>query len=318
MCDFSKKRRNVSPKSIAQAHRIAIASVYRYLTEYEEFTKTNHVPKGGSVGKLNTIRTQELLEDLQIFNYFHAKQICKYVKERYNIIYSVSGITSWLKDHAFTYKEPLKVPGKLDLQRQQDFIESYMRLKAKLGKGEKIYFLDAVHPEFRSQAVSGRIKKGEIQTLPTTSKQFRIHFLGALSLAKTEVFAQEYDTINADNVINFLKDLEKSSGAESIQIICDNGRSNKNKKINEFLITSKMKIHYLPPYSPNLNPIERFRKVMREKKTYNKCYEKCIDFSDAIRAFFFEEIPKMQEQLGQRINDNFQKIIINHIHCPSR
>ncbi len=97
----------------------------------------------------------------------------------------------------------MKVPGKLDPQRQQDFIESYMSLKAALGKGEKIYFLDAVHPEFRSQAVSGRIKKEEIQTLPTTNKQFRMHFLGALSPAKIEVFAQEYDTINADNVINF-------------------------------------------------------------------------------------------------------------------
>lgn len=40
-------------------------------------------------------------------------------------------------------------------------------------------------------------------------------------------------------------------------IICDNGRSNKNKGINAYLQTSKIEIHYLPPYSPNLNPIER-------------------------------------------------------------
>ncbi len=237
MCDFSKKRRNVS-----QVNRSSSSNSYsKRLSIFDgirSVDKTNHAPKGGSAGKLNKIRTQELLEHLQIFAYFHAKQICKYVKEQYNIIYSVSGITSWLKDHAFTYKEPLKVPGKFDPQRRQDFIESYMSLKAALGEGGKMYFLDAVHPEFRSQAISGRIKKGEIQTLPTTNKQFRMHFVEALPLAKPEVFAQEYDTINADNVINVLKDLEKSSGAESIQIICDNGRSNKNKKINEFLITS--------------------------------------------------------------------------------
>ena len=205
--------------------------MYRYLTEYEELTKTNHEPKGGSESKLNKMQTQELLEHLQIFTYFHAKQICKYVKERYNIAYSVSGITSWLKGHGFTYKEPLKVPGKLDPQRQQDFIDSYMSLKTRIGKSEKIYFLDAVHPEFQSQAVSGWIKKGEIKTLPTTNKQFRMHFVGALSLDDMEVFAREYDTIDAESVISFLKDLEKSSSAESIHIICDNGRSNKNKKI---------------------------------------------------------------------------------------
>lgn len=71
--------------------------------------------------------------------------------------------------------------------------------------------LDAVHPEFQSQAVSGWIKKGEVKTLPTTNKQFRIHFVGALSLVNMKVFAREYDTIDADSVINFLKDLEKSS-----------------------------------------------------------------------------------------------------------
>lgn len=318
LCVILARSEGMSPDSIAQAHRIAIASVYRYLTEYDELTKTNHDPKGGSESKLNKIQTHELLEHLQIFTYFHAKQICRYVKERYNSTYSVSGITSWLKDHGFTYKEPLKVPGKLDPQRQQDFIESYMSLKTGLGRGEKIYFLDAVHPEFQSQAVSGWIKKGEVKTLPTTNKQFRMHFVGALSLDNMEVFAREYDTIDADSVINFLKDLEKSSCAKSIHIICDNGRSNKNKKINEFLIASKIKIHYLPPYSPNLNPIERLWKVMREKKTYNKCYEKFIDFSEAIRTFFFEEIPEIKEQLGKRINDNFQKITINHINCPSR
>ncbi|WP_408633529.1 transposase [Parachlamydia acanthamoebae] len=48
--------------------------------------------------------------------------------------------------------------------------------------------------------------------------------------------------------------------------MCDNGRSNKNKKVEEYLKTSKIKIHYLPPYSPNLNPIERLWKVLRQKK----------------------------------------------------
>lgn len=40
----------------------------------------------------------------------------------------------------------------------------------------------------------------------------------------------------------------------------------KIKKLEEYLKTSKIQVHYLPPYSPNLNPIERLWKVMREKK----------------------------------------------------
>jgi transposase len=128
-----------------------------------------------------------------------------------------------------------------------------------------------------------------------------------------KVFTQEYETVDGDSTISFFKDLENSSSAKTIHIICDNGRSNKNKKVEEYLKTSKIKIHYLPPYSPNLNSIERLWKVMREKKTYNKCYEKFEDFKKEIRKFFYEEVPKMKDVLAARINDNFQRIELNTI-----
>ena len=128
-----------------------------------------------------------------------------------------------------------------------------------------------------------------------------------------EVFAREYETVDAESVIAFFKDMEANSKATTIHVVCDNGRSNKNKKLQEYLETSKIKIHYLPPYSPNLNPIERLWKVLRERKTYNKCYEKFADFKTEIRNFFFEEIPKIKNELTKRINDNFQRIQINNI-----
>lgn len=156
-------------------------------------------------------------------------------------------------------------------------------------------------------------KEGEIKTLPTTSAQYRMHFVGAIALKNMEVFVQEYETIDAESVITFFKTLEASSKATTIHVVCDNGRSNKNKKLQEYLKTSKIKIHYLPPYSPNLNPIERLWKVLRERKTYNKCYEKFVDFKAAVRCFFFEDIPKIKAELTKRINDNFQRIKLNNI-----
>jgi hypothetical protein len=68
-------------------------------------------------------------------------------------------------------------------------IREYEELKAKLPKDHEIYFLDAVHPEFQSQSVCGWIKKGEIKTLPTTNKQYRLHFIGAIALSNMEVVA---------------------------------------------------------------------------------------------------------------------------------
>lgn len=314
LCVILSSSEGISPELIAQTHRISVSSVYQYLADYEKENKMQHEPRGGTKSKLNIEQTRELCSHLQKVTYLYTKDICRYVKSRFGIEYSKSGMNAWLKEHDFVYKEPLKIPGKLDPEKQIEFIEKYEELKANLSKDEELYFLDAVHPEFQSQAVCGWIKKGETKTLPTTNKQFRLHFVGAIALKNMQVIAREYKAVNAENMIEFLKDLEAVSQASIIHIICDNGRANKNKALEEYLKTSKIKMHYLPPYSPNLNPIERLWKIMREKKTYNKCYDHFADFGAAIRDFFFEDIPKMAQTLKKRINDNFQCIELNSIH----
>lgn len=313
LCVILARSEGVSPEIIAQTHRISVSSVYQYLSEFEKENKTQHEARGGTESKLSREQSQELLLHLQQVTYLSTKDICKHVRDMYEVEYTRSGMNNWLLAHGFAYKQPLKVPGKLDPEKQEYFIEKYEELKARLKADEEIYFLDAVHPDFQSQAACGWILKIETKTLPTTNKQFRLHFVGAINLEQMKVIAHEYETINAENMIDYFKSLESSSSASKIHVICDNGRANKNKLIQEYLKTSKIQIHYLPPYSPNLNPIERLWKVMRERKTYNKCYESFATYSAAIRSFFFEEIPNLGTILKKRINDNFQRIKLNTI-----
>lgn len=317
LCIILARSEGMSIELIAQAHRISRDSVYRYLAEYEKEEKTQHDERGGSQSKLSEAEARELVDHLRGTTYLYAKHICNYVRARYGVNYTVSGMTFWLKTQGFVYKEPIKVPGKLDPERQEAFVKTYEALKASLKGDEELFFMDAVHPEFQSKAVCGWIKSGEIKTLPTTSAQYRMHFIGALVLEGMKVFAQEFAKVDADSVITFFKALEVSSEARVIHIICDNGRSNKNKKVDEYLKTSKIKVHYLPPYSPNLNPIERLWKALRERKTYNKCYEKFADFKKEIRGFIFEEIPKIKNELMSRITDNFQRIKLNTVRLAT-
>ena len=317
LCVILAKSEGMSNESIAQAHRISLQSVYRYLLDYELKAKIKHDLRGGSESKLDKKQTQELHDYLEKTTYLNAKAICDYVKAKYGVVYTVAGMRFWLQSQRFVYKEPIKVPGKLDPEKQKAFVEAYEKLKSSLPNDEEIYFMDAVHPEFQSESVCGWIKVGEVKTLSATSAQYRMHFVGAIELKKMEVFAQEYDTIDAESVIAFFKEMEANSKANKIHIICDNGRSNKNKKLQEYLKTSKIEVHYLPPYSPNLNPIERLWKVLRKKKTYNRYYEKFIDFKIAIRNFFFQDIPIIKDELISRINDNFQRINLNPIVLAS-
>lgn len=317
LCVILARSEGISYELIAQVQRISVETVRRYVSEYEKENKTDHDSKGGRESKLNDEQSHELSDHLQKITYLYIKDIRKHVEKIYGVNYSRSGMNKWLIKHGFVYKEPVKVPGKLNPELQEQFIKFYQELKANLPKDAEIYFIDAFHPDYQSQAVSGWIKKGEMKTLPTTNKQTRLHFVGAINLENMDVIAREYETVKGEHVISFLKDLETTSKASKIYVISDNGRSNKNKEIEEFLKTSKIKIFYLPPYSPNLNPIERLWKVVRESTTYNRCYENFAAFQHAIRSFFSEGIYKIGDVLERRINDNFQVIKLNHIQLAA-
>ena len=45
LCVVLARSEGMSPEAIAQAHRISVQSVYRYLLEYESETKKQHDPR---------------------------------------------------------------------------------------------------------------------------------------------------------------------------------------------------------------------------------------------------------------------------------
>jgi transposase len=68
----------------------------------------------------------------------------------------------------------------------------------------------------------------------------------------------------------------------------------------------KFVVHILPPYSPNLNPIERLWKVMNELSRNNQVFKTFREFKEKIRVFFNETWDVISDDFRSRINDNFQ------------
>ncbi len=71
----------------------------------------------------------------------------------------------------------------------------------------------------------------------------------------------------------------------------------------------KYKLHILPPYSPNLNPIERVWKLMNEKVRNNEVFPVFEKFKDAILSFFEKKWGRIPiDELRGRINDSFEEL----------
>ena len=79
--------------------------------------------------------------------------------------------------------------------------------------------------------------------------------------------------------------------------MCDNARYYKNKlMVRYWKKPKKLKILYLPPYSPNLNWIERLWRLMRSKKLGSEYYEDYKSFKISL-IDFFDNIEDYKDEL---------------------
>ena len=71
-----------------------------------------------------------------------------------------------------------------------------------------------------------------------------------------------------------------------VYVVCDNARYYKNKDLSAWLADQRLVQVFLPPYSPNLNLIERFWKFLRQKIIDIAFYRTKGAFKAAVLAFF--------------------------------
>jgi len=83
----------------------------------------------------------------------------------------------------------------------------------------------------------------------------------------------------------------------------------KSNAVKDYLKDSRIKLEPLPPYSPNLNLIERFWKFFKKNVLYNSYYERFTEFRDAAKAFLSDLTPH-ESRLRTLLTDNFQALII--------
>jgi transposase len=291
---------------ISQALRLHESTIIRHLNEYREGKLT--LTSGGSESHLNQEMTEELIQHLEAKTYHHVHEIIQYAQDTFDIEYTVPGMNKWLHRNKFSYKKPKGHPHKADAQLQQEFIEEYQRLKAEVSHEEPILFMDSVHPTQATKITYGWIRTGQDKQVHTTASRTRVNLIGAIQLGHIDdAISAEYDTINGESIVDFMKQIRNQYGpSKRVHLILDKAGYHRSHLVAEKAKEMNISLHFLPPYSPNLNPIERLWKVMNEKIRNNRFFKSAKDFKEAIRAFFSIILPNIGGTLNGRINDNFQ------------
>lgn len=292
---------------ISQALRLHQSTIIKHIEAYKTEGKLKN-ENGGSASHLTEEQTKELIAHLEENTYAHNHQIVLYIKERFGVTYTVSGLHKWLHRKGFSYKKPKGLPHKADAELQKEFIEKYEQLKQEVGEEEPILFMDSVHPTQATKLAYGWIRTGKTKHVGTTASRTRLNIIGAIQLGHiAETITSQYETINAQSIMDFMGKIRTQYNTKkAIHLIIDKAGYHRSLLVAEQASKLNIKLHFLPPYSPNLNPIERLWKVMNEQVRNNRFFKGAKDFKEAINYFFETILPCIGNTLDGRINDNFQ------------
>jgi transposase len=262
----------------------------------------------GSDGKLTLEQKQTLSQHLEETVYMTAKEICKYVEDQYEVLFTSKGMTSLLHRLGFTYRKPKHIPGKANALAQETFLEKYQELKRTKDPKDRIYFVDGVHPLHNSQPAYGWLKKGYDYIIESNTGRSRVNINGAYNLEEQKVTIEESPSINAQSTVALFEKILKEQPLGMIYIILDNARYYRSHVVQNYLVDHpRIQLVFLPPYSPNLNLIERLWKLFKKKVTYNTYYEQFFHFRQCCLDFF-KNIENYKEELRTLMTDNFEII----------
>ena len=215
----------------------------------------------------------------------------------------------------FRYRKYRPLPGGkktmaelIDLQA--DFMMNTLQPLIKRAKRGSVdmFFVDATHPVQGFH--DGHVWSEDPQLIRTGSGRQRVNILGALHATRRELYSiTTTDYISAPSVVDLMVFLRGKHHGRSIYLVLDNASYQRCKLVARAAKRYHINLVYLPPYSPNLNLIERLWKYMKATALAGVYHETKAIFQEAIDTFIDEVNSGIHdEQLSTLLALNFQTL----------
>ena len=284
------------------------ATVRNYKIRYDEgglkkLVSDNHT---GRMSFLSEEQREKLILELESKVYPTTKEVVLYVKKKFGAVYTINGMAALLHRLDFSYKKPKGVPGKADVQKQKAFIKKYRRIKK---EGDLVYFADSTHPMLNPVISSGWIKKGAEFKVKTNSGRERVNINGAIEINSLNVVSRSCKRVNKHSMRELLRAVRARHPArdKKLCLVLDNAPYNRAFQVRDLASNLGIKLLYLPPFSPNLNPIERFWKFVKNKAIANNYFPDVETFRKEL-MLFLRGVRKYKPELFTLITDKFHII----------
>ena len=186
-----------------------------------------------------------------------------------------------------------------------------------------LLFMDASHFVHGCDFLGGVYSKTR-RFVKTFSGRKRYNVLGAINYMTKKVHTVTNTTyITATEICDMLRMIAREYAGKKIHIVLDNARYQKCEMISSLAKELAIDLVFLPPYSPNLNLIERLWKFVKGKLRV-KYYGDFDTFRDAIDSIIIgtDNIFKdpVSRLIGEEVQlfDNLETVCENTFAIPEK
>lgn len=259
-----------SPEDVAVVFDVNRVTVYGWLALYREGGKAalNANKRGGRPKKLDgkalkwifdTVSTKNPLQLKFSFSLWTSKMIGQLIHKKFGVKLSKSSVCRLLNQLGLTPQKPVWKA----YQQKPDEVKRWLkkeypaiRALAKKMKAD-IYFEDeaGVRSDFHSGTTWA--VKGQTPQVTSTGARFGLNMISAVNAQGKFRFMVVSGSVGSKTFIEFLKRLMQGS-KKMIFLIVDGHPSHRAVIVTKFLetVNDKIRLFFLPPYSPELNPDE--------------------------------------------------------------
>lgn len=199
------------------------------------------------------------------------------------------------------------VPAKADPHKQKTFLAAELEPRLEQARQGKrhVFFVDAAH--FVMRPFLGFLWCFVRHFIQAPSGRHRFNILGALHATTRQVVTFTNDSyINAYAVARLMCQIAVEFADLPITLVMDNARYQRCRFVMDLATALGIELLFLPPYSPNLNLIERLWKFVKKKCLYSEYYETFTDFRQAIVDCITETDGEYKQELASLLTLKFQ------------